>query len=155
VRDNEFSGFLIESQKVASALPESKGTPPTILIADDDETIRNFVSALLRDNYTLLVAENGEDALRQSRAHKGQIHLLLSNVQMPGMTGVELGAKINLERPETKVMLMSGYASGMLVLNEGWHFLHKPFVPAQLRDLVKAILVSNNSVYPDLDEHPK
>ena len=73
---------------------------------------------------------------------------------MPRMNGLELGTKISAERPDMRVMLMSGYASGMLVLNEGWHFLHKPFIPSQLRDLVSSLLMQPSATSkPDINEH--
>ena len=52
---------------------------------------------------------------------------------MEGMSGVELATKMTCERPQLKVLLMSGFTEGMLVLNEGWHFLAKPFINSQLR----------------------
>lgn len=129
--------------------------PQTILVVDDQESIRTFVSMILRkQGYNVLLADSGEDALRQSREYKQAIHLLLSNIQMPGITGMELGTQINIERPEIRVMLMSGYTSGMLVLNESWHFLHKPFIPAQLVTLVSKILFE--TLLPDcldVNEH--
>ena len=122
-----------------------------ILLVDDEETIRNFLSNFLTHNgYNVIVAETGEDALRLSRAHKEPIGLLLSNVQMPGMTGIELGAKISQERPEINVVLMSGFEGGMLVLNEGWHFLHKPFVPSQLLGIIKTVMLQ--PPVPNFDE---
>src|SRR5438067_9175939 len=93
----------------------------TILVADDDEALLKFVSGFLaQSGFHVLVAGSGEEALKQSKTYNGPIHLLLSNIQMPGITGIELGTKLTLERPDTKVMLMSGFASGMLVLNSGW-----------------------------------
>lgn len=139
-------------------MPEkSKQARKTILVVDDEEAIRTFVTTvLIQSSYHVMLAESGEDALRQSRAYKDTIHLLLANVQMPGITGMELGAKISLERPEIRVMLMSGFSSGMLVLNEGWQFLHKPFIPSQLRELVAHVLAPTDpAVIPDLDEHKR
>jgi two-component system cell cycle sensor histidine kinase/response regulator CckA len=69
-----------------------------------------------------------------------EIHLLLADFQMPGMTGIELATKITAQRPEIKVLLMSGFTGGMLVLNEGWHFLPKPFIPSQLRALIVGLV---------------
>jgi len=124
----------------------------TILLVDDEQAIRSFVSNLLiNSGYDVIVAESGEEALRLSREHKRPIHLLLSNIQMRGMTGVDLAGKITRERNEVRVMLMSGFTDGMLVLNEGWHFLHKPFVPSQLRGLIKSIM--EQPPIPNLDEH--
>ena len=124
----------------------------TILIVDDDDTVRNFVSRTLgvEGGYNLLVASSGEEALEKAGNFDGTIHLLLSNVQMPGMTGLDLSAKLSLARPDLKVILMSGFEQGLLVLNEGWHFIHKPFVPSSLRSIV-ATVFSQPDV-PNLDE---
>ena len=59
---------------------------------------------------------------------------------MPGMSGIELGTQLTLERRQLKVLLMSGFPEGMLVLNEGWHFLAKPFIVSQLRALVAGLV---------------
>jgi hypothetical protein len=56
------------------------------------------------------------------------------------MTGIELATQITLARPAIKVLLMSGFTGGMLVLNEGWHFLPKPFISSQLKTLVVGLL---------------
>jgi len=78
----------------------------------------------------VLTAVSGADGLAESGTYNGEIALLLSDFQMPGMNGMELATAITLERPEIRVLLMSGFPTGMLVLNEGWHFLAKPFVPS-------------------------
>lgn len=101
----------------------------------------SFVSTLLTKNgFNVLGATTGEDALKQSREYSGPIHLLLSDIEMPRMSGIELGAKFVLERPDTKVLLMSGFAAGMLVLIDEWHFLNKPFVPSELTNLIVNLL---------------
>jgi len=131
---------------------EPVALPKTILVVDDQTEVRKFVfSVLAEKNYNVLMAGRGEDALQQSRTYKGPIHLLISDIQMPEMTGVELATKIGLERPEMKVMLMSGFQSGLLLLNEGWHFLHKPFIPSQLLSMITAVLAQPQ--VPNLDEH--
>jgi len=56
------------------------------------------------------------------------------------MTGIELAIEITALRPKIKVLLMSGYPGGTLVLNEGWHFLAKPFVPSQLSALITGLV---------------
>jgi two-component system cell cycle sensor histidine kinase/response regulator CckA len=136
--------------------PQSKTLPKvqlgaTILVVDDQPEILAFVSGfLLQLGYTVLKATSGEEALLRSKEHESRIELLISNIQMPGITGIELATKISMERPDIKVMLMSGYPSGMLVLNESWHFLAKPFVPRQLRELVS--LAINSQPTPELKE---
>jgi two-component system cell cycle sensor histidine kinase/response regulator CckA len=113
----------------------------TILVVDDDAAILGFVSELLGDHrYSVLTARTGREALQLSRDHDGEIHLLLSDFQMPGMSGIELATQMTVDRPKLKVLMMSGFTGGMLVLNEGWHFLAKPFVESQLRTLVSGLL---------------
>ena len=113
----------------------------TILVVDDDATILALVSGMLDGSqYNILTASTGAKGLHQSRVFKGEIHLLLSDFQMPGMSGVDLATVMTLDRPQLKVLLMSGFKEGMLVLNEGWHFLEKPFVGSQLRALVVGLV---------------
>jgi two-component system cell cycle sensor histidine kinase/response regulator CckA len=108
----------------------------TILVVDNDATIVRFVSDILDHDYNVLTATNGAEGLQRSREFKSEIHILLSDFEMPGMTGIDLATRISEARPGLKVLLMSGFAGGMLVLNEGWHFLPKPFVSSQLRGLI-------------------
>src|ERR1039457_3731396 len=90
----------------------------TILFADDDGQLQKFVSALLaRCGYNLIIAGNGQEALQKAREFDGVIDLLLSDVEMPGMTGIELAIQLNQERPDTKILLISGLSSGVLVLD--------------------------------------
>jgi DNA-binding NtrC family response regulator len=113
----------------------------TVLVVDDDPKILSIVSALLAEgDYSVLLANSGSMGLQQSREFQGEIALLLSDFQMPGMSGIDLATAMTLERPELKVLLMSGFPEGMLVLNEGWHFLAKPFVASQLRALVSGLV---------------
>jgi DNA-binding NtrC family response regulator len=126
-------------------MEETQKPPPeqqkTILVVDDDASILAVVSELLIDGgYNVLTARTGAKGLEQSREFKGTINLLLSDFQMPGMSGVELATAMTQQRPEIKVLLMSGFTDGMLILNEGWHFLTKPFVASQLRALVLGLI---------------
>jgi len=123
---------------------ESPEDRRTILIVDDDPAILTCVSDILAGNhYNIQTCRSGAEALQKSKDYKGEIHLLLSDFQMPGMSGVELATEMTSGRPRLKVLLMSGFPEGMLVLNEGWHFLAKPFITSQLRALVKGL------TYPD------
>jgi len=112
----------------------------TILLVDDDPTVLKFVGECLAGSYDILAASNGNEALQKSKDFEKEIHLLLSDLQMAGVTGIELATQITVQRPAIKVLLMSGFDGGMLVLNEGWHFLPKPFIPSQLRTLVAGII---------------
>jgi DNA-binding NtrC family response regulator len=122
------------------ALPR-QNDQKTVLVVDDDPYILNSVSTMLLDsNYKVLRASSGAEALEQSKDYKQEIHLLLSDFQMAGMSGVDLATRITGDRPNLKVLLMSGFTEGMLVLNEGWHFLAKPFIPSQLRALIVGLV---------------
>jgi len=116
-----------------NSIPDQK----TVLVVDDEESILKNVSFFLRaGNFNVLTASSGEEALQKSRDFKEAIHLLLTDFQMPGMDGINLATAMSVDRPQLKVLMMSGFTSGMLVLNEGWHFLPKPFIASQLLALV-------------------
>jgi two-component system cell cycle sensor histidine kinase/response regulator CckA len=101
----------------------------------------HIVSRLLaNEDYNILTANTGPMGLQRSREFEGEIDLLLSDFQMPEMPGVDLATAMTIERPHLKVLLMSAFRDGMLVLNEGWHFLPKPFVASQLRALVAGLV---------------
>lgn len=113
----------------------------TILVADDEQAIRTVVQNILRKSgYRVIAAVDGVDALERARAHKGTIHLLLSDIQMPQKTGIEVAAQFAVERPETKVLLMSGCISVIPIPNEEWQFLPKPFTREILTAKIREVL---------------
>jgi CheY-like chemotaxis protein len=117
----------------------------TILIVDDQETVREVVRLQLeREGYRVLVAGNGAEALKLSQEHSGPIHLLLTDVMMPGMDGSVLAARLATARPETKVLYMSAYTPNVVVhhsvVNPGTAFLPKPFTQETLLLTVRRIL---------------
>ena len=115
----------------------------TILVVDDDPQVLKLVSTvLIQHQYDVLNANSGPEALQVAEENPGNIDLLLSDFQMPGMSGVELATALSRTRPDIKVLLMSGFPDGMLVLNEGWHFLAKPFIASQLSSLVAGLVVT-------------
>jgi two-component system cell cycle sensor histidine kinase/response regulator CckA len=120
--------------------PDLKKPERTILVVDDDPATLELVSAFLRGQYNVLTANGGDQALQRSEDYKDAIDLLLTDFSMAGMTGIELATKITLARPSIKVLLMSGFTGGMLVLNEGWHFLPKPFISSQLKTLIVSLI---------------
>ena len=125
----------------------------TILFADDDGQLQVFVSTLLaRCGYNVITANSGTDALEKAREFDGVIHLLLSDVEMPGMTGIELATQLNQERPDTKILLISGLPSGILVLNNGWQFLPKPFASEMLKDRIRDFLSEQIPIKEHLPE---
>ena len=107
-------------------LAPNKGT---VLVVDDDPAILKFLSDLLARDYDVLAADSGENALEQSKIFQGPIHLLLTDITMPRMDGIDLAHHITAQRLEIKVVLMSGFSSEERMANQGWHYIPKPFRP--------------------------
>jgi CheY-like chemotaxis protein len=119
----------------------SNTSASVILLAEDEPLVRNLLRTVLtEDGYSVLDAQNGERALELSRQYEGSIHILVTDVRMPGMDGVELCNHIVKERPGIKVLLMSGKVPGEpLILGEA-RFLRKPFLPQTLREMLRTML---------------
>ncbi len=122
----------------------------TILVVDDNDTVLKVVVETLRQaNFQVLSAGNGADAIELSKETKGRIDLLLSDVDMPAMSGPDLGLVLKRTRPDLHVMLMSGGENGnLLVLNYGWAFIHKPFVAVKLVQMILEVLHSPDRSQP-------
>ena len=126
-------------------MPRSlKGTLETILVVDDDEDLLKLVVHVLEDaNFRVLSADSGPSALKLAKATNGKIDLVLSDVDMAEMSGPDLGEALKKSRPAMHVMLMSGGGKGnLLVLNYGWAYIQKPFVPLKLVQMVTEVLHS-------------
>jgi CheY-like chemotaxis protein len=116
----------------------------TILLAEDDEMVRELVIEIFReDGYTVLDAPNGAAALAISDRHEGCIDLLVTDLVMPGMNGIELARRVCDSRPGIPVLFMSGYAEDAKErlgdLDEGRAFLQKPITPTKLSRKVREI----------------
>jgi DNA-binding NtrC family response regulator len=113
----------------------------TILLVDDEEAIRRFLGPLLESyGYQVLQAENGKQALAVAENHHGPIHLLISDVVMPELDGPKLAKQLRAVRPDILVILMSGYAVGLSVLNRDWIFIQKPFQVDAFIKIVRDLL---------------
>jgi DNA-binding NtrC family response regulator len=109
-----------------------------ILIAEDEAGVRNIVRIILESaGYFVLTGDDGEEALLISRKFPRTIHALLSDVKMPKMDGWALRDAILQERPDIKVLLMSGQVDGPA---EDIPFLQKPFAPGQLIQRMRQLL---------------
>jgi DNA-binding NtrC family response regulator len=120
-----------------------KGTLETLLVVDDDQGVLSVVVTILESaNFRVLSARSGAEAIKLAGETEQAIDLLLSDVDMPQMSGPELGATLKRTRPNMRVMLMSGGNYGLLVLNYGWAFLQKPFLNVKLVQMVTDVLRS-------------
>jgi PAS domain S-box-containing protein len=128
------------------AAPDPPQSSATILLVEDEELVRGLVRSVLQiGGYILLEAVNGDDALALSAAHPGPIHLLLTDVVMPGgMGGRLLAERLLTERPGLKVLYMSGYTDDAVmrhgVEHQETHFIQKPFSPTALLQKVRETL---------------
>jgi CheY-like chemotaxis protein len=114
----------------------------TILVVDDEAQVRNLArDILLGAGYRVIEAEDGEQALRLAEEHSGVIHVLLTDIMMPGINGKELADRFVLTRPETKPIFMSGRAAEVIsdagVLIPVDAFLAKPFTVERLLNKVR------------------
>jgi DNA-binding NtrC family response regulator len=123
-----------------------RGTLETILVVDDNEIVLSTVVAFLeRANFHVLSADCAASAIKLAGETALKIDLLLSDVDMPRMSGPDLGQLLKQVRPDMHVMLMSGGVNGnLLVLNYGWAFIQKPFVASKLVQMVTDVLHSES-----------
>ncbi len=156
-RGSRFSVHLPRVEVDAAALREETAAPldeaatrprrgGTVLIAEDDDALRALGRRTLEaEGYRVLTATNGREAVEESRAQEGAIDLLLADVVMPGMGGLQAADVIRSERPGIQVLFVSGYAEETLFAGgvedgEGVAFLAKPFSPEALGRTVRALL---------------
>ena len=117
----------------------------TILVAEDDELVRTIVVRMLSlDGYTVIATNNGADALREMQARGGTVALVISDMVMPGMTGLALRKQLLAAHPGVKTLLMSGYTGEVALrdgdLESGTGFLQKPFTRDSLARKVRELL---------------
>ena len=134
-----------KSAEKTVARARTTGGSETVLLVEDNESVRKFVGSVLESKgYHLLEASGSREAVRLIEENTGPIHLLLTDVVMPHMSGPELAARLGPFHPETKVLYMSGYTDNAIihhgVLDPGTHFLQKPFVPETLIQKIREVL---------------
>ena len=131
----------------AESLAAEPGTE-TILVVEDEANLRYLARQFLeKQGYRVIEAADGAVAMQIAVAHEGTIHLLLTDVIMPGMNGRELAQRISEIRPNTKVLYMSGYTENVVgrngTLDAGIRLLQKPFTLRDLNSRVREVLDSN------------
>ena len=131
------------------SLEQAPSTIPTgnetILIAEDDDSIRKMIHLFLEPmGYTVLLARNGEEAVKVSREHDGKIDILLTDVIMPNLNGQELANELKSSRPDMAVIFMSGYTDDVVahhgVLTPGVNFIQKPITLSRLAHKLREVL---------------
>jgi PAS domain S-box-containing protein len=148
--------FKIYLPRVDAALQHEALQPPalaeqprtgteTILLVEDEENLRQLTKQSLESQgYSVIDAADGASAMKACQEHLGPIHLLLTDVIMPGMNGRELANQISQSRPETKVLYMSGYTENHIghngTLDQGINLLQKPFTLPTLQAKVREAL---------------
>jgi two-component system cell cycle sensor histidine kinase/response regulator CckA len=135
------------SQRAPQTNSAPSDRPPggfTILVVDDEEAVRNLASRMLMwAGYQALEAGHGREALATIEQHAGAIHLILTDIKMPGMSGRELGRHVEQRWPGKPVLYMSGFASEVFqggLLEPGAPFLAKPFTQEDLALKVRSLL---------------
>ena len=143
----------VDPVEQAASVPEPKkpleiksplGTE-TVLLAEDDQGVRRIAREFLKMNgYQVLEAGNATEAIRIARECTGPIHLLLTDIVMPGLKGEELVERVMSIRPDLKVLYMSAYTEDAVVnlgiLAPGTNFIEKPFGPEDLARKVRKVL---------------
>jgi len=135
--------------RTVPAVEDSGNGSRTILLVEDEEPLRRLVKRILElSRHTVLEARSPADALRIAREHDGPIHLLLTDVVMPGMSGPELAASLQRERPSVPVLYMSGYTDNTIahhgILGAGTHFIQKPFTLQGLVQRVREVMATRS-----------
>ena len=127
--------------------PDEARGDETVVLVEDEPLVKNLVGEVLRKRgYQVMEFVNGREALARTKRHGGVIHLLVTDVVMPGMSGIELARHLALGHPEMRVLFISGYTDDLVgrqgVLQPGRAFLQKPFTPdallRKLRELLDA-----------------
>jgi len=144
--------FMIYFPRVSSAIPASprvekrpEQATETILLVEDDNQLRELARTILAtQGYRVLMPEHPEQAPDLCSEHQGVIDLLLTDVVMPNVSGIEIAGRVKRMRPDIKVLYMSGYTSSALVeqdvLAKGLAYLQKPFSPFTLAEKIREVL---------------
>jgi CheY-like chemotaxis protein len=131
------------------AVPATLRGDETILLVEDEDQVRAIVLAILRKHgYRVLAAANSGEAILLCEGHPGRIHLLLTDVVMPHMSGPQLARRLLATRADMKILCMSGYTDDSIVrhgvIEADFAYLQKPITPASLTRKVREVLDSSS-----------
>jgi PAS domain S-box-containing protein len=141
---------LTSEVRIAKPVESSSRGCETLLLVEDEASVRQASRQFLtRSGYNVLEATDGADALRTSREHAGPIHLMVTDVVMPRMGGPKLAELLADERPEMKVLFVSGYAENTVLqhgkIDVSTRFLQKPFSLKMLARKVREVLEASEA----------
>jgi two-component system, cell cycle sensor histidine kinase and response regulator CckA len=141
---------VAEAPREAAVAAANLEGSETILLVEDEDALRKLLARFLRlYGYQVLEARNGGEAILACEGHQGPIHLMVTDVVMPQMSGEELAARLTRQHPDLKVFFMSGYTDCDLtpygVPDEAQPFLAKPFRPMDLVEKVRILLDASGS----------
>ena len=127
------------------ALTNGKGGTETILLVEDEDAVREVASRILRRHgYTVVEARNGADALRQFTEGGREFDLIVTDIVMPEMGGLELAQRVREWTPNARILFTSGYTEDAVLrrnfLDPGAEFVEKPFTPARLAQRAREVL---------------
>jgi PAS domain S-box-containing protein len=150
-KGSTFKVYLPRVDEVADAAggvqssPRAQRGTETILIVEDEEAVRELIQTVLTEKgYDVISSLDPQHAEKIATEFPGEIHLLLTDMVMPGMSGRELAERVSANRRDIRVLFMSGYTDNVItsggMLQEGLAFLQKPFSPAALVQKVREVL---------------
>src|SRR5688500_13465879 len=124
--------------------------PPVVLVVDDDPMVRGLMArALVEEGFPVVTAESGEEALVVAQALEGDLPLVVTDIRMPGMDGVEMAERLVQLRRARRVLFVSGYTPPVSLLGP---LLNRPFSPQALVDALRRML--SDSVPPSAGPAP-
>jgi two-component system, cell cycle sensor histidine kinase and response regulator CckA len=134
------------AEEAPAATVSLRGTESILVVEDQREVRQLAIRALSKHGYSVFSAANSNEAIVFCEEHTGPLHLVLTDVVMPGLNGVELAKRLAAMRPDLKFLFMSGYTDNAIVqqgvLKEGARYLQKPFTPDGLARFVREVLGS-------------